>query len=152
LFLFNRDKKNLTKYLNRIRYMKFKEKLKDEINILEHAWCKSSLNEKGKWLYLNLPEPHKISNGQRDVTLLCGAFNKILYSSKQKNLIVIIDEIFDYLDDYVEKKMDYLNYYLSEFNNNFSIKIKYFQRNLFCVRFISGEKKASLPARFFLIV
>lgn len=99
VFLFNRDKKNLENYLNRIRYTKFKKNLKDEINTLENAWCKSTLSEKGKWLYLHLPEPHKISNGQRDVTILCGAFNKILYNSKKKNFIVIIDEIFDYLDD-----------------------------------------------------
>lgn len=50
-------------------------------------------------LLLNLPEPGHLSNGQRDVLVLFALFQKAKYSLSKKRAIIVIDEVFDYLDD-----------------------------------------------------
>jgi hypothetical protein len=42
---------------------------------------------------------HQLSNGQRDIITLVVHLHKILYEGSKKPLILIIDEVFDYLDD-----------------------------------------------------
>jgi hypothetical protein len=53
-----------------------------------------------KWKYvLDFPDVRNISNGERDIFSFVGNLFKILGKIKKDNVILIIDEVFDYLDD-----------------------------------------------------
>jgi hypothetical protein len=45
------------------------------------------------------PPAHQLSNGQRDIITIIVQMHRALYASGKKPLILIIDEVFDYLDD-----------------------------------------------------
>ncbi|MBS0032416.1 hypothetical protein ACTJJ0_34435 [Chitinophaga sp. 22321] len=55
--------------------------------------------DKKKGLIIEWPKAHEISNGQRDVLSFVTMLMKANRSFKKTNCILIIDEIFDYLDD-----------------------------------------------------
>ncbi len=55
--------------------------------------------KKKKNLSIIFPKAHQLSNGQRDVITLVVQLHKTLYKSTKKPLILVIDEVFDYLDD-----------------------------------------------------
>lgn len=50
-------------------------------------------------LQIVFPQAHQLSNGQRDIITLVTQMHKALYSGATKPLILVIDEVFDYLDD-----------------------------------------------------
>lgn len=54
--------------------------------------------EKSK-LVLNWPKAHEISNGQRDILNFVALLLKARIDLKRDNQILVIDEVFDYLDD-----------------------------------------------------
>lgn len=90
---------NLKKYLQWLHYDALKASIKEGAQALSKAWKKPSVTEtKGK-LLLNLPEPGHLSNGQRDVLVLFALFQKAKYSLLKQRAIIVIDEVFDYLDD-----------------------------------------------------
>lgn len=55
--------------------------------------------DKDKGLIVNWPKAHQISNGQRDILSFVTLMIKSRNYLKKENCILIIDEIFDYLDD-----------------------------------------------------
>lgn len=55
--------------------------------------------DKKKGLIVEWPKAHEISNGQRDVLSFITLLIKAKRNFKKQNCILIIDEIFDYLDD-----------------------------------------------------
>ena len=54
---------------------------------------------KKKTLSITFPKAHQLSNGQRDIITLVVQLHKTLHEGSRKPLILIIDEVFDYLDD-----------------------------------------------------
>lgn len=82
-------------------YSRFKDSVVKELNILNNTWQNLKLVEKNGKLYVAYPKARDISNGQRDLLTfivdLIG-FNARMSSESRKGLL-IIDEIFDYLDD-----------------------------------------------------
>lgn len=62
-------------------------------------WAKVEETNKKKELVINFPKAHQLSNGQRDIITLVVQLHKILYEGSKKPLILVIDEVFDYLDD-----------------------------------------------------
>lgn len=62
-------------------------------------WAKVEETKKKKELVINFPEAHQLSNGQRDIITLVVQLHKTLYEGSKKPLILVIDEVFDYLDD-----------------------------------------------------
>lgn len=50
-------------------------------------------------LVVEWPKAYEISNGQRDVLSFITLLMKVKRNSRKKNCILVIDEIFDYLDD-----------------------------------------------------
>jgi hypothetical protein len=57
------------------------------------------VEDKKKGLIVEWPKAHQISNGQRDILSFITLMLKARRSFRKKNCILIIDEIFDYLDD-----------------------------------------------------
>lgn len=62
-------------------------------------WAKVEETKQKKELVINFPKAHQLSNGQRDIITLVVQLHKTLYEGSKKPLILIIDEVFDYLDD-----------------------------------------------------
>lgn len=62
-------------------------------------WAKVEEIKKSKELVINFPKAHQLSNGQRDIITLVVQLHKTLYEGSKKPLILVIDEVFDYLDD-----------------------------------------------------
>ncbi len=62
-------------------------------------WSKVEEFKKKKTLSITFPKAHHLSNGQRDIITLVVQLHKTLYGGSKKPLILVIDEVFDYLDD-----------------------------------------------------
>jgi hypothetical protein len=62
-------------------------------------WATLIEDKKTKILSVVFPSAHQLSNGQRDLVTLVVQMHRALYEGSKKPLILIIDEVFDYLDD-----------------------------------------------------
>lgn len=101
IYLFNKKTESqIKKICSRINYEHF---LEDTNNFLSD--CNTTRfeikvkEEKGK-LVVHYPKAHEISNGQRDILIFVALLLKFRANLKENtNQILIIDEVFDYLDD-----------------------------------------------------
>lgn len=66
----------------------------------------------GSSLVVNWPKAHEISNGQRDILTFIALLLKTRNSFKKRDCILVIDEIFDYMDD---ANLITFQYYISTF-------------------------------------
>ena len=86
-------------YLECLRYKEIKTSLKNHVADLNTSWKATSVKESGGNLVVEVPDPSHISNGQRDILLLVAMFHVAKYQLIKGKAILIIDEVFDYLDD-----------------------------------------------------
>ncbi|KJR42049.1 hypothetical protein MCHI_002061 [Candidatus Magnetoovum chiemensis] len=111
LELYNSDKK---KFKDACKYSNYKLE-KDEYMKLLKAFDSSSHNikpkEKQGKLIVEFPKANQISNGERDVLLFITLFQRAKRKFKKDNCILIIDEVFDYLDD---ANLIAVQYYITE--------------------------------------
>ena len=68
----------------------------------------------GNSLVINWPKAHEISNGQRDILTFIALLFRARRNFKKKDCILVIDEIFDYMDD---ANLVSFQYYISTFIN-----------------------------------
>ncbi len=66
----------------------------------------------GNSLVVKWPKAHEISNGQRDILTFIALLLKTRRNFKKQNCILVIDEIFDYMDD---ANLITFQYYISTF-------------------------------------
>lgn len=90
---------SLRSYIKRLRYKELKESLARLLADLGTAWKAARVHERGGKLIVIMPDPEHISNGQRDVLLLACMLHMVRSSDTRKKAILVIDEVFDYLDD-----------------------------------------------------
>lgn len=94
-----KNKANLTKIGKYNEYLQDYKSIKEITNCFNSTWRNiAPVVEKNK-LVISFPETKMISNGERDI--LCFVSELLLARKKlqKENCILIIDEIFDYLDD-----------------------------------------------------
>jgi ABC-type cobalamin transport system ATPase subunit len=100
-FLAGMSEGELKKYIKYAQYSIFKARIKailENLRTSDHQRAPRKDN-KNNALILEFPRADKLSNGQRDVIQLVAHLEKAkLELDKSKNLL-IIDELFDYLDD-----------------------------------------------------
>lgn len=99
-FLFKYKKESLLKASRRASYDIFKSKFDRNISHLNTTWKEISSRETKNGLVVEFPYADEISNGQRDVLtfiIQLLKFKSILRHGKK--YLLIIDEVFDYLDD-----------------------------------------------------
>lgn len=92
---------NFKKAVNYVCYLDDKayyEKTISNFNTTRHT-IRPKEDKKHNSLIVEWPKAHEISNGQRDVLSFITMLMKAKRNFRQKNCILIIDEIFDYLDD-----------------------------------------------------
>lgn len=112
LFLHKSDHANLTNVNKRRAYEIVKKNVIDSLALLNNTWKDVNVNETNKELIVSYPHADEISNGQRDILTFVVqliAFRSVIPQNKPS--ILIIDEIFDYLDD---ANLIAAQYYLSD--------------------------------------
>lgn len=88
-----------------------------EINIYKKVKGKNKLVQKN--FGIEFPEANDISNGERDVISFMGSLLKTQLNFSGKPTILIIDEVFDYLDD---ANLLAVQFYITKFIENFQNK------------------------------
>lgn len=92
---------NFKKAVNYLCYLDDKAYYENTIsnfNTTRHT-IRPKEDKKSNSLIVEWPKAHEISNGQRDVLSFITLLMKAKRNFRQQNCILVIDEIFDYLDD-----------------------------------------------------
>lgn len=90
------------KFKKAYKYSNYKLEKYEYTEMLEafnSSWCRILPREKGRKLIVEFPKANHISNGQRDVITFVALLYRAQNKLKRNNSILIIDEVFDYLDD-----------------------------------------------------
>ncbi len=93
------DKTNFKAFCDRKEYEFLKTDYATLFEELNTTWVTFRPKETDGKLILDFPKAHLISNGQRDVLCFMANLEKAKLKLKKQNCILIIDEVFDYLDD-----------------------------------------------------
>lgn len=98
--------------VQRAKYSIFKSNFNQNLSIIGKTWNNvRAVEQKGR-LIVKMPNASQLSYGQRDSLTLCIKLQKIKSEIKDgDNYILIIDEVFDYLDPV---NMTVIQYYLSQ--------------------------------------
>ncbi|MDD2190837.1 MAG: hypothetical protein PHS11_08240 [Eubacteriales bacterium] len=112
-YLLGTDFKKACKYLY---YLDEKEDYTQTISsfnpVKDRFDIKPTEDKKKNSLIVNWPKAHEISNGQRDILTFIALLLRARRNFKKKDCILIIDEIFDYMDD---ANLITFQYYISTF-------------------------------------
>jgi energy-coupling factor transporter ATP-binding protein EcfA2 len=82
-----------------LSYINEKESFEDIIKAFGATWKKVRPVERKGSLVVSFPQAMHISNGQRDSLCFAAELRKIERSISSRDVILVIDEVFDYLDD-----------------------------------------------------
>lgn len=107
------NKTKIKKVIKYYKYIKFKRDLNNDLELLDSTWKNIKAEERDHSLIVNFPLANAISYGQRDLLTLIVQLRQFAYNIRpNKKCILIIDEVFDYLD---AVNMTVIQYYLSNF-------------------------------------
>lgn len=107
------NKTKIKKVIKYYKYIKFKRDLNKDLELLDSTWKNIKAEERDHSLIVNFPLANAISYGQRDLLTLIVQLRQFAYNTRpNKKCILIIDEVFDYLD---AVNMTAIQYYLSNF-------------------------------------
>ena len=115
IWLFNNDKSNFKKAIKHAEYILQKKAYTELFKSLKKTWQNIIPKESNNKLFIEIPDTAKLSNGERDIIVFLAMLEKAkLALTKGKN-ILIIDEVFDYLDD---ANLISAQYYITQFIDN----------------------------------
>jgi hypothetical protein len=97
--LYHTNRQNFKNYCKRKDYELMKTAYIELFRDLNSSWTSFRPKESQNSLIMDFPKPHLISNGQRDVLSFMANLEKARYKLRKHNCILVIDEMFDYLDD-----------------------------------------------------
>lgn len=110
-----RDRANFKKWLQRGEFESRLQRARDFIEDVNSAWVSAEIKEARDRVSVIFPTAGQLSNGQRDLLYLAGQFLKVVNTNTSKGSILIVDEVFDYLDD---ANLTVAQYFLSNMINN----------------------------------
>ncbi len=120
--LYLADKKHFKQSVDRNRFNSFLHHLNVSIHALDTTWQGIQAVEDKRKVIVNFPKAGTISYGQRDSLYLFSSLEKIKAEiDYTKPVIVIVDELFDYLD---MVNMTIIQYFFSEFINQCKKKVE----------------------------
>jgi len=93
------DRPNLKKWLQYAVYCRRLQSLKDFIGDINGAWVSAEIKETRGRVLVNFPDASSLSNGQRDLLYFGCNLLRTRETNSTKPCILLIDEVFDYLDD-----------------------------------------------------
>ena len=97
--MYSEDKARFKKSVKYSAYLLEKKEYTELLTAFNSSWCKISPKEKSRKLIVEFPKANHISNGQRDVVTFVALLKRAEKKLKGQYSILIIDEVFDYLDD-----------------------------------------------------
>ncbi|MBE8987642.1 hypothetical protein [Nostoc sp. LEGE 12450] len=95
-----------------------KENYKSTLKAFNSTWRDIRIKESGKQLIVEFPEFHYISNGERDILTFVALLQQAKRRLKKHSNILVIDEVFDYLDD---ASLIAVQYYITQFIEEYSM-------------------------------
>lgn len=110
------NKDNLNNILKYYRYIIFKNHVEEILQSIGNTWKNIKPKESKGKLILELPDIRNISNGQRDSIVFLAKLLEMEEKIGNKPLILVIDEVFDYLDD---ANLVICQYYISKIIEDF---------------------------------
>lgn len=109
----NNNKTSIRNAIKRALYEERKKQYDDNIALLDGTWKNIHTEEVGGNLIVRFPQADEISNGQRDLlTFIVSLLKFKIQLRKDKKYLLLIDEVFDYLDD---ANLIVAQYYLTKF-------------------------------------
>lgn len=97
--LYDADKAKFKRAQKHANYIIEKNQYSQILAAFNTSWCPIAPKEKGRKLVVEFPKAKHISNGQRDVITFVALLHRAQNRLQGRNGILIIDEVFDYLDD-----------------------------------------------------
>ncbi|WP_316816626.1 hypothetical protein [Pedobacter nyackensis] len=116
LDLYSGNTANFKPACDRKLYIQEKKSYIESFKAFNSTWKDIRPREKGGKLIIEFPKAHNISNGQRDILCLVALLEVARRKLKKDASILIIDEVFDYLD---EGNLIAAQYYVTEFIKDF---------------------------------
>lgn len=96
----NKNKTSIKAATARVEYEIRKRKYDENIALLDSTWKNIHTEEVGGNLIVKFPQADEISNGQRDLlTFIVSILKFKIQLRDNKKYLLLIDEVFDYLDD-----------------------------------------------------
>ena len=111
LLLFNQNTEAFKANKEYAEYYKRKQAYCELFNSLKETWQDIKPKESKGKLLVEIPNASLLSNGERDIIIFLAMLEKARLTLKKKENILIIDEVFDYLDD---ANLVAVQYYISE--------------------------------------
>ena len=113
IIMYNEDGNEFNSVCAYNEYLVEKRELDVNFNFFKSTWKNISPKEvKGKGVLIEFPKANQISNGERDVLSFVALLLKAKRKLKKEKCILIIDEVFDYLDD---ANLISAQYYITQF-------------------------------------
>jgi hypothetical protein len=105
-----------------LKWLKFERNFERAKNLISSstpnsAWVKTEVKKQKDVLVILLPKPESMSNGQRDFLFFVSQLVQFTFEVDKRKAILIIDEIFDYLD---HANILVCQYFLKKFIDLFS--------------------------------
>lgn len=117
IWLYNTNPNNFKAACNFSNYQLDKQRFEHTLSTFNCTWRGIRASQTGGQLVVKFPEAIHISNGQRDIlTFVAMLFRARQHLKKDAN-ILIIDEVFDYLDD---ANLTAAQYYITTFIKDFN--------------------------------
>lgn len=99
LQVYKNDKSLFKKFCKYAEYESDRKHYDELLQALNTSWCSIRPKQSGGKLIVDFPNANQISNGQRDLITFVAQLLEAERKLKKDNSILIIDEVFDYLDD-----------------------------------------------------
>lgn len=116
VWLFNYNKKAFKDACKYNDYLLQKESFQELLSSLNTTWQEIRASESNNQLVVKFPDANLISNGQRDILTFVSMLCKAKASLDKGINILVIDEVFDYLDD---ANLIAAQYYITKFIEDF---------------------------------
>lgn len=97
--LYIKDKRVFDNRIKYARYILESNSYKELFSSLKHTWKNVQPKEAGTNLIIEINDTNQLSNGERDIIVFLAMLQQAKNTLIKPNNILIIDEIFDYLDD-----------------------------------------------------
>ncbi len=99
IMLYLKDKKSFESKIIRANYVLERESYTALFSSLKTTWKNVQPKEVGDNFIIEINDTEKLSNGERDIIVFLAMLQQARNALVKQNNILIIDEVFDYLDD-----------------------------------------------------
>lgn len=116
---YEKDKQNYKRAVTYCRHKIERERIDKDLKLLNSSWNEIRTSNNDGKLMVHFPRASQMSNGQRDVlTMVCELIKFRAKIKPGKKYLLIIDEVFDYLDDANIMAAQYFLSQYSKFNES----------------------------------